>query len=282
MQLEQIDDKGVRYVIANFLRKRRWFIEALFNLQENATWERLIIFFLGLLLSGVWINYLYAILTITITQPAPPIFWVLVFSLVVVIIVELVARNYLHRKTLQYNVTDAEVAPARKWIITLISPWDGDNPKREKKITGPDFITDTNLENIAHLIRHHQEQIEKVFLIGTFDNPGVLRAFNFLTDELKNPMNTPILKNTQFDPSKLLEQVKLENIVQDLKYRRGEKDEPPATTADACFEAVAYIVKNHFQTSRISFSDVAVDITAGSKSMTMGLGLAALAYGLDH
>jgi hypothetical protein len=225
------------------------FIAALFDLRKDPPPLLIITFIAGLLFFGILVNALYDFAN------GQSINVVCVAILLAFLVIAAVICYSLYARTIspKPQVLDARSIKPMKCVITGISPYQPASNGR------PDNF------KLHNLIKHHAEQIERIYLVGTFsDMPvnadeGVEGTYNKLKEYLDDSSNQP-----QFP------KLKVENI---HKIQISDPD-----SAKNSFDAVDTLLKKLGQEKIISMSDIAIDITDGRKPMSIGLALAALYY----
>jgi len=145
------------------------------------------------------------------------------------------------------KISEESIKPHR-YVFTSISPYQEWIDKK----TGE---TKSNMEPLFVLLATHQSRLHKLYLVGTYDHEvkgekGVELAYNRLVQHIQ--VNYP-----QYIPEKMLKKLSINN----------------ANTAE---EAFAVIWK---ELGNLPGYDTLVDITAGTKALTVGSTLAALERG---
>jgi hypothetical protein len=227
------------------------FVAALFDLRKDPPLSLIITFIAGLLIFGILVNALY-----DLANGKSINIGVVILLVILVVIAVIYYWIYVRSISLKSQVSDARSIKPMKYVITGISPYKpGTNGS-------PDNF------KLPNLIKHHADEIEQIYLVGTFsDMPvnadeGVEGTYNKLEAYLKDSSI-----QSQFP------KLRVENV------HTIEIDD--ADSVKSSFDAVDNLLKTLEQTTNISMSDIVIDITDGRKPMSVGLTLAALHYGCN-
>lgn len=228
---------------------------ALLELRTDPPPSLLMVFGCGLLIVGILVNYLYDLLVgfsdnllRTLSAPA-------------VLVLLLAAARYAYGRferslEAKMRISERSNVPPARFVITALSPL-------QELPSGGD-----NLENIRRLIQHHSPRLQELHIISVLDiqdgnlisvNPqlkdsqGVIKAYQSLSEWIEKELDNQVL-------------MPLHPIVD-------------PNSAQDCFNAVSKLLLTLKANSEISPEDVVVDVTAGTKPMTVGMSAAAFING---
>jgi CRISPR-associated protein (Cas_Cas02710) len=228
---------------------------ALLELRTDPPPSLLIVFGCGLLITGIVVNYLSSLLiSFSTTFPSLPIVITILITLLAFAIYAY--RQFENKLEAKMHISEHSNVPPASYVISALSPL---QPFKE----GGD-----NLENIRRLLLHHQPSLQEFHLISVLDmqngklvsvNPqlkdsqGVIDAFNKLDGWMESKLE--VQPHIRFHP---------------IIDPNGAQDS---------FEKVNKLLVNFSANPKIERHSVVVDVTAGTKAMTVGMAAAALING---
>lgn len=246
-------------------RLPRWLIEGLLDLERNKPIELIWVLLIGLFITGITINFAYDLIK-SPNQITVSFITRLLAAIGIALFLSIGPTLTYYQKFMQrHREIKLNVLPAeqkRQWIISGISPYRTIVDQTTQQPIG------SNLDVLVRTIEAHSPDVEKIFLFHTptqiddhknigaiGDADAVKEAMEKLTDEITDRGLTAI---------------PIEDFVHYLEI-------PNTTAVDRIFEQIKPILN---EATRLKKS-VAIDVTAGNKTMTVGMALAAAAYGYD-
>lgn len=231
---------------------------ALLDLRTDPPLSLTIVFLCGVMILAVLGNYLYSWVALDGTSPIgymPRLIAVIGVLLVIATVAYLRYEQTLRERTTA--VETSQFAPV-KYLISGLSPFSINSS------TGSD-----NLENVRRLLLHNKDMIQTLYLVSILDQKdGTIIAYNTrYTAESSKKVKEAYDKlqdwiDQNLDPQPQIVFVPLMD----------------ANSAEFSFKAVSEILIS-LLAKGISTTDVLVDVTPGTKAMTVGLATAALVNG---
>ena len=237
--------------------------EALLDLRSNPPKELVITFVIGVSLLGLWTNFAYDAILAAQTFGNPSFWRLVIVSLILLFVAVGNFETYRIKIRRQLRLQENEAITPAKILITSISTF------REFPTGG------NNFEPVQNAIRMHKTTLQKIMVFATlqmgetvYDNPrpasesipltnieGLSTSYHLLIQELIDQ---------QLEPSRYLELVTIQD----------------SNSAEDSYQAASKLLRR-LQLESVSLTeDVILDITPGTKAMTVGLSAAAIAFGV--
>jgi len=233
------------------------FAVALVDLQSNPPPSLIATFLLGLLLFAVIGGFLYDVVAAPDEVSGSMVLRVALTILVLAALAYVGLASYLKDSGAKLIVSEHSTVPPVPYVVSGLAPYQ-EFPNGQ-----------TNLDNVTRLFEHHRSRLQQVFLVAILKeetngaititnravvkNEGVLRAY----DELCR-----WLDDQDFNPRPLV-------TLLDIIDSNGAEDS---------FNRVTELLET-LLAQKLDMTDVAIDVTAGTKAMSVGLTAAALTYG---
>ncbi len=231
------------------------FALALLHLQNNPPRSLLWTFFVGALFVGVLGNLISDFAMNVL--PISPVVGGVVVCVALLGLAGLGVTVYWSNASAQLAVSEHSSVPQLPWVITALSPFRA-YPNGQ-----------TNLDNITRLIEYHHPHLQELFLVAILvsDERGQVRVTKQEADRdggvlvaYKRLINW--LDQQAFD---VTPQITLLSVVD------------PASAEDS-FKAVSKQLELLAQND-VQMKQIVIDVTAGTKAMSVGLTVAGFAYG---
>jgi hypothetical protein len=226
---------------------------ALLDLRTNPSRELIVAFICGLFIFGLAINGLYSLVTdFSKTLPSlPP----LLLSLVALISLAFFAfQQYERRLETSMYVSESSNVPACAYVITALAPL-------QSFPSGGD-----NLENVRRLVFHHKVKLQELVLVSVLKRreDGKIITINSEYKESAKVLEAYNILNKWLD----------ENLDVSPIIRLLEIHDP--NSAQESFNVVNERLVSYMTNNAVAQADVVVDVTAGTKAITVGMAAAAL------
>lgn len=147
--------------------------------------------------------------------------------------------------------------PARRWVITTLSPYS------EFQYGGD------NLDNVRRLVTYHRSRLERLYLVATLKVEKDIDTVEVIDPDFSN--NAGVL-----EAYRRLQAWLNDNAI-DLEVRILSIVD--ATGFVEAFEQVSSVLAVDAKDEAIQIDEIVIDITAGTKALSVGMTAAAMAYG---
>lgn len=233
------------------------FALALLDLQTNPTPSLIWTFVMGLLFFSVLGNFVYDaafdIASISIRHAAG----VAIGCVLLLVSAGIGMRLYLRNSSAHLVVSEHSNVPPMPWIITALSPLK----------TYPNG--QTNLDNITRLLEHHRSQLQQLFLVAILEEerPGSIKVTNPEADRDEGVVTAyNRLKDWIEQQFEIFPQIEILSVYD-------------PNSAEDSFKAVSRLLDMFLAHKIATMDQIVIDVTAGTKAMSVGLTSAGLAYG---
>lgn len=229
----------------------RWLAIALLDLKTDPPPTLIITFIMGLLSFAVIGNFAYSIAVEPEQIQGDDIGRILLLLFVFFFIAIGNFATYLDSLRVEPVIATESDIEKMEYIISSLSPYEEFVDRETCKKTGK-----SNLDNIVRLIHYHQPHLKKLYLVGTFDDDPDNRI-NDTYEKLKERVKAEF---SNVDPVSLLVKLPIRD----------------ARTSEFTFSKVQSFL---LETQEVTPSNTVIDITAGTKPITVGLVLAGIIRG---
>ncbi len=227
---------------------------ALVELRSKPPISLLIVFGLGSLLFGMAGNFISALVLDTErTVERAPLFGVIILILLLAAIAGV--WRYTRRTHLTLQASENSQVPLAAYLVSTLSPLE------ELRSGG------SNLDNIRRLIVYHRETLQEIYLVCVLRmEEGHLIAANPEYPETEGVIAA--YKQLEAWVNETLDVVPIIRLVSVLD----------PNSAQASFDAIT-LVLHQMQERQVPQSNIILDVTAGTKALSIGIAVAALAHG---